>query len=117
MPTFCSVTPALVPANGDMSQATVVTAPIDLRQRMGTCIFAKATGAPTGSLQLLGSVLTVPPVTGSTDWQPIGSPVSVTAAGTTVIDLQSTGVLWLQLAYTRTSGSGTLAVVLSGKGS
>lgn len=115
MPSFSSLTPVLVPANGDLSQATVTTAPMDVRQNKTFVVFARASGSPSGSLQILGSAQSTPPPVGDAAWSPLGPASAISAAGTTVYEVTSS-VLWAMLTYTRSGGTGTLTITVSAKG-
>lgn len=114
--------------NGDMSQAQVIGGPIDIRSRTSLyAISATATGAPVGTLQLQGIIANPTSPGGgagagqgsawpATGWVPMGSPVSINAAGTTVWDIGPSGMDAVQVVYTKTSGTGTLAVGFNVKG-
>lgn len=56
-------------------------------------------------------------VTGLTNWVDIaGSTSTVTADGSTLWNLSEMGFKWVRLAYTRTAGTGTLAIRAHAKG-
>lgn len=88
-------------------------------------IQAVFTGSPVGTLKLQISTDNVPaPTLGSANmasnvvnWSDYtGSSVAVTTSGNFVWNLSFIGYRWIRLAYTKTSGTGSLTVTASGKG-
>jgi len=111
---FSSGTFTLSPTNGDMSQATVTATATtdgagDVRRQRFVAIQATATGAPVGSIKLRGSV-------DGTTFSDMGSASAISAASTTAWDIIDSGFAFFQVLYTKTSGTGTLAVKFSAKG-
>lgn len=119
---------AYVSNNGDMSQASCIGGPIDLRAAKGiVAIVANYSGAPNGTLQLQGQVGN-PTSAGqgpgvgaggtwpTSGWVPMGSAVVVSAAGSYIWDIGPTGVDAVQVVYTKSSGTGTLTCGFNTKG-
>jgi hypothetical protein len=113
---------APVTSSGDISQATLLAGPMDIRTLYNAVVKATIAGASaSGTLQLYGVVgnpsaaSTAPnglswPTT-ATDLIPIGSPVTFTGAGITAWDVGSTRMSALYVGWTKTgTSSGTLAV-------
>ena len=115
----CQMTPPLGgnAQLGDCSQAAVYTQFIDMRRRRLCALFATFSGTPVGTLQLYGNVQPVQSAIAATDpsWVAIGPAIQVNGAGTQVLDLIDTGCLYLMWVFTRTSGSGGLAVNIGNK--
>jgi hypothetical protein len=55
-------------------------------------------------------------VTGVSNWVDVTLPQAITVDGASMIDIASMGYRWLRLVYTRTAGSGTIAITLNAKG-
>lgn len=94
---------------GDMSQATLTSAALDVRHLRWVGIQAVMTGAPVGTLQLYGSA-------DNTTFTAVGTAAAISAAGNYVWDIVDTGLAYWQVGYAKTSGTGTLTVKWSAKG-
>jgi hypothetical protein len=112
--------------SGDISQATLLAGPLDIRTLNNATVKAAIAGASAaGTVQLYGVI--GPPTaesqapsglawpTTSTDLIPIGSPVTFTAAGITAWDVGNTRMSALYVGWTKTgTSSGTLAITWNG---
>jgi hypothetical protein len=99
----------LIPAAGQSMATSFTLGPIDVYQYQGLSIELTWSGTPTGTFALKGSNI------GAADHNPPPLPLSasIAAAGspdTALIDIISTQHRFLQVAYTATSGTGTLTV-------
>jgi hypothetical protein len=103
--------PALV--NGSMS-GNLTSNTFEMQNYWGAAASCIATGAPVGTLTILGSVDNI----NFTPLKNNGTNVTlaVTAAGTYIFDVTQTAVKFLQVTYTYTSGSGTLNITVYPKG-
>ena len=75
------------------------------------CLELQWTGTPTGTITIYGSV-------SGTNFYPLPSLSVNSPAGSadgTLVDLTYTGVMYVYVQYTRTSGTGTLNAYIGGK--
>ena len=109
------ITTTLV-TDGDMSGSVNSTA-LDLHEVSDFAIQAVWTGTPTGTLVLQGSCDNVELGTDVTNWVNItDSSYTVTVSDSNYLwDYSDAAFLWVRLAWTNTTGSGTLQVVCSAK--
>lgn len=95
---------------GDMSQATVTSNSQQLVQMAVASIQAVFTGSPVGTLKLQIS-------NDNSNWTDYtNSSVSVTTSGNFLWNLVSVGFQYVRVVYTKSSGTGSLTVTVSGKG-
>lgn len=99
--------------SGDMSAASITSLPTNVSYLDNIVYTCRWTGAPIGVITINGSL-------DGSDWYALpGFTVSPQPAGTSSsasIDIDETGFLYLQVVYTKTSGTGTLAVSIGAKG-
>jgi hypothetical protein len=70
-----------------------------------------------GSYQLFGSCqLGDYEANGVTDWAPIDSAITISAAGSVITNKDGVGYRWFKVVFTPNSGTGTLTLVLNTKG-
>jgi hypothetical protein len=100
-----------ITATGDMSATSCTTTPVDLLSFETFTFQCVWTGTPTGTIAILGSLdgTNFDNLSASVPGNPAGS------AGHTSIPIVLSGMRWLELQYTKTSGSGTLSVKGMGK--
>lgn len=115
--------PTQIVTAGNMSSATITSIGIDLNQLDLDSIQAVWTGSPVGTLKIQVSndiVAVAPganPAANVTHWSDYtGSSTAVSGAGDITYNMTFVGYRWVQLVYTKTSGSGTLNATFSGKG-
>ncbi len=99
--------------NGNQVGVSVATTPtpivLDIRNINNLSVTYEFTGAPTGSLQ--------PEVSNDQiNWYALGSAVAISAATSGRLPFTDVPEQYFQLAYTATSGSGTLFAMVNGKG-
>lgn len=92
---------------GDMS-GDLTSVSYDLQEKSLAAMQAVYTGAPTGSLQIQGS-------NDNVNWSSVGSPVAISAAGNTLVNLGLVGFQFMRAFYDFTSGTGALTLIASGK--
>ena len=117
--------PVTILSAGDMSTATLTSTGIDMNQIVLASIQAVYTGAPVGTLilEVSNDIIKINPTVANQSANVVtwttytGSSVSVSAAGDFVWNLTDIGYRWLRMKYTKTSGTGSLTAVFSGKGS
>lgn len=74
------------------------------------------TGSPTGEFQVQGSINYDPiKQVGQWDEVDLNTTLSITAAGSMLVDVTNTAIPFLRLKYVFSSGTGTLQVFASGK--
>lgn len=90
--------------SGDMSQASITSLGFNVQNMDNIGIQIVWTGSPVGTLALNGSGYDggYLPLPGFSVNAPSGS------AGGTLLDIVPTSMFWLQLVYTKTSGTGSL---------
>ncbi|GAC1590972.1 MAG: hypothetical protein NVS3B25_09970 [Hymenobacter sp.] len=101
---------------GDMSQASLTTPALNVQDLGRVGLALMFTGTPTGTFSVNVS-LDYNGVSGGT-WIPLTlspAPVASGAANQIYIDLTVVTAPWLQVVYTKTSGTGTLDVYASAK--
>lgn len=115
--------PVQIITSGDMAQSAINSKGIDLNQQYVYAIQAVWTGSPVGTLKIQVSNDIVPDGVGGdqasnvvnwTDYT--NSSQSISGAGNFVWNVLEAGYRWVRLVYTKTSGSGTINAVFSGKG-
>lgn len=90
--------------------ASITSDSQQLIQEVVCCVQAVFTGSPVGSIKLQIS-------NDSSNWTDYtGSATSISAAGDVAWNLSNIGYRYLRVVYTRTSGTGSLSVTVSGKG-
>ena len=97
---------------GDMNAATITGVGQDFQHAGNICALASWTGtAPVGTLKLQGSADGV-------TWADVPSATLAISgnSGAGMIPVSNIGFLFVRAVYTKTSGTGTLSVVLTGKG-
>lgn len=93
----------------DMS-ADITSISIPLTSYYGFAVQALYTGSPNGTLRLQASV-------DNTNWVDIGdSIVTITSAGTWIWNFIGNFCANMRVAYTASSGSGTLSAIIFAKG-
>lgn len=112
---------SLMPA-GDMS-GNLASNGVDVNQIFMFSIQAVFTGAPVGSLKVQVSNDDVPDAPGSNpsanvvNWVDYtGSATAVSGSGNFMWIISNGGYKWVRIAYTFTSGTGSLSLLYSGKG-
>jgi len=96
--------------NGDMS-SNITSLSTDIDESVSYCIQATFTGSPVGSIKIQGS--NDPTLLGYTDITE--SITAISAAGSYMINVEFPAYSYVQLVYTRTSGSGTMNAKINGK--
>lgn len=88
--------------------ADLVSAPVDFRHSLGFSLHVKVTGAPTGTVKL--QVSNDDPNAGPQTWADLtGATLALAGAPSeTMFNVLSNYCGWYRLAYTRTSGTGTI---------
>lgn len=121
MPVKNFLPPNLIVNGGDMSQATITSDVTDIRYLDNISIQCIFTGTPTGSFALEGS-LNYYKINGAVQntgtWTPItlsSTPAASGSAGNILLDLNQLSFPYIRIVYTKTSGTGTLNVYISGK--
>jgi hypothetical protein len=91
--------------------ASSTSLPINIDEARGYCIQAVYTGSPVGTLQVNGSNdgITYDPIPGSQ------FTIAVSAAGSVLISDPTPYYSYVQLAYTFTSGTGSLSASINSK--
>lgn len=111
------------PVANNMTGTVVINGlPLDWRLIRGGSIQVIWTGTPTGTFSVQGSLdyfLGPDGKPGNVGtWDDMG--ISVTApsgsAGKALVDITITGIPWVKIVYTNTSGTGTLTAYQHGKG-
>lgn len=109
---------------GDMSAATVTSGVADIRIFDNVGMQINFTGTPTGTFAVQGSVdyladaFNPAVVKNAGNWTALTlspSPVASGAASTILLDLNQLSFPYIRVVYTKTSGTGTLNVYVSGK--
>ena len=116
--------PITILSAGDMSTATLSSTGVDMNQIVLASIQAVMTGSPVGvlTLEVSNDIVKINPAVANqganvVTWTTYtGSAVSVSASGDFLWNLSEIGYRWLRLKYTKTSGTGSLTAVMSGKG-
>lgn len=121
MPVKNFLPPNLIVDDGDMTQATITSDVTDIRYLDNISIQCIFTGTPTGSFALEGS-LDYYKINGAVQntgtWTPItlsSTPAASGSAGNILLDLNQLSFPYIRIVYTKTSGTGTLNVYISGK--
>lgn len=103
--------PIILLAAGDLSQATVTSNALQMQYLDNVSLQLNATGTPTGTFDLQGSLdqvnfvsITLP-----------STPSLAGAATSILIDCNQLSFPYLRVVYTRVGGSGSLAIYASGK--
>jgi hypothetical protein len=96
--------------NGDMSN-DITSLSTNIDEAVSYCIQAKFTGSPVGSIKLQAS--NDPVVLGYSDITE--TITAVTTSGNYMINADLPAYSFVQLVYTRTSGSGTLNATINAK--
>lgn len=95
-------------SSGDMS-ASITTNSQNLIQMAIACVQAIYSGSPNGSLQLQIS-------NDNLVWSNYLTPATITTSGNSVWNIEFVGFQWLRAVYTKSSGTGSLSISVSGKG-
>ena len=105
--------------------ATATSDPFPVKNMTLACVAMTATGggSPTGTLKLQASVdeghdpgTGLDDVSGLSTWVDIDdASQAITTDGTVMINLTDIGYRWIRAVWTRTSGTGTLAVRVNAK--
>lgn len=96
---------------GDLSQATVTSAPTNIEGYDNVAVQINATGTPTGTFAIEGSV-------DNALWVPVDLPSPPTLAGADaqiLVNMAGLAFPYLRTVYTRTSGTGAADVWVTGK--
>lgn len=111
--------------NGDGDMSADITSPVtDIRFIDNVALLLKWTGTPVGTFAVQGSVDYVAALPNASRVANAGTWTSLTlsptpsAAGSAdhvLIDLPALGFPFIRVVYTRTSGTGTLTMYISGK--
>ena len=108
--------------NGDMSQASIVSAVSSIAYLDNIGVQLSWTGTPTGTFAIQVSADYQQDqnknVTNVGNWIPLilsPAPAASGAAGTAYIDLNQLSAPWIRVVYTKTSGTGTLQGFINGK--
>lgn len=105
--------------------ATLNSSTIDMNQYFGGSIQAVWTGASvdgTFKLQISNDIVRVTPSTGDVGTEIVnwtdytGSSTTAAGAGDFMWNMVYSNFRWVRLVFTRTSGTGTLNAIFSGKG-
>lgn len=101
---------------GDLSLATLTSAPAVLDSIYGFAMQAVAAGTGTGTLAIQGSC---DPFSDQypqlvTNWTQVTT--AAIAAGTVLVNLDGQHYKWVRVVYTRAGGTGTLTVNMHAKG-
>lgn len=97
--------------SGNMSAATITSLAGYLDESAGFCIQAVFTGAPVGTIKIQGS--NDPVLLGYTDIPE--SITSISAAGNYMINVEFPYYSYVQLVYTRASGTGIMYSTINSK--
>jgi hypothetical protein len=107
---------------GDMSQASLTSLVTDISTLDNIAIEMVFSGSPTGTFAVQGSLDYAQDymgnVTNAGNWTPLTlspTPVSSGSAGTILINLNQLAFPYIRTVYTKTSGTGSLTVFISGK--
>lgn len=109
-----TIPPCILLKNGDMSQATLTSSTWNILGFNGIGLEFFFTGTPTGTFAVNVSM----DPTNSSLWVPLtlsSSPVASGSAGQIFINLADIKAPYMQIVYTRSSGSGTLNIMGSAK--
>lgn len=105
--------PFKIITNGDMS-GNLTSLVTSIKNTDNVSLYFSWTGTPNGSFSVYGNLnndvvngvpLTLTP-----------SPVAIGTSGSILINMQQLAFPYIYVVYTKTSGSGTLQVSISGKG-
>lgn len=108
--------PVLIINAGDMSQASITSAIIDLNQTECFAIQSVYSGSPVGSLTISGSCDIATSASGVSNWTALPNPVAISAAGSNLQSFSNVGFRWLKVVYLKTSGTGALSATFNGQG-
>jgi hypothetical protein len=123
MPVMNVLQPIPLVTAGDMS-ASITSKVISTRYLNQGSVALLFSGTPTGTFTVESShdyvpdneFRTSPPAVGTWQALDLGTTLSATgAAGSLGVDITLSGVPWLRVVYTRTSGTGTLNAYISAK--
>jgi hypothetical protein len=92
----------------DMSASTIESDLIDVGELGGFAVHSEFTGSPVGTLT----------VSATNDENLTPCPIdtySVTEAGARLLNVETPRFKWIQITYTKTSGTGSLTCKVSGK--
>lgn len=96
---------------GDLSQATVASSATNIEGYDNVAIQINATGTPTGTFSVQGSV-------DNTNWIAIDLPTAPTLSGAAdqiLVNLAALAFPYIRTVYTKTSGTGAADVWITGK--
>lgn len=107
--------------------ATITSDPFPMKNMtlMAVAVTVSSSSSPVGTIKLqaccdtgVGIDGSMQGITGLSNWVDITSASqAITADGTTLFDLRDVPYRWVRVVYTRSSGSGTMAVHVNAKGS
>jgi len=106
------LTPTSILAAGDMSLASLTSSIISIQRIDNVAVQLTWTGNAVGTFAVQVS-------NDQSGWSALdtsGAPSISGTAGTIMLDLNLTSAPYLRVVYTRTSGTGALTVIVSGKG-
>ena len=98
---------------GDMSQSTLTSKVTDIRYLDNIAIFFTFTGTPTGTFHVFGNMTN--DTTNGVEITLPSSPVASGAAGTILIDMNQQAYPYIYVTYTKSSGTGSVNVFITGK--
>jgi hypothetical protein len=109
--------PYQVMTAGDMS-GSLQTNAVDMLSLTFGAIEAIWTGAPVGNFSVDGSIDNVQSSSDVVNWYPTNTEVDPPAgsSSSTLINLSGIGFRWIRLSYIASSGTGSLNVIVFGKG-
>ena len=101
-------------ANGDMSQATLTSSVSNIKNIDNVCLYFSFTGTPTGVFTVYGNFTedTINGVAMSFSESPVAGGVS----GSILLNMSLLAFPFIYVTYTKTRGTGTCNVAISGKG-
>jgi len=102
------IEPSVVLKDGDMSQATLVSASSVVKYMDNVSYQAVYTGSASGTFDVEVSHDGV-------NWSPLGLAVSVAAGSPQFIDVNQTGAAHIRFTYTKAAGTGSLTVTVTAK--
>jgi len=102
------IEPSRVLVNGDMSQATLVSASSVIKYMDNVSYQAVYSGSATGTFDVEVSHDGV-------NWSALGLLIPVSAGSPQFIDINQTGAAHVRFTYTRAAGTGTLNVTVTAK--
>lgn len=118
-----ALAPYLVVTAGDMSLATVTSKATNILYLSTIAYQWNFSGTPTGAFSVQVSLDYAQDSQGNIsnagNWNTLtltGSPAAAGSAGSQAANIPTLGFPWIRTVYTKSSGTGTLNVYISGKG-